>query len=203
MTKSEQQLQELCDMGVMVVSCPDATTRKAVAFCDDFLVLGQLEGETDAHAVLTHEKWHYKLGAFYRHDAPYEQRCRAEAQVNRAALQELVPKCRLAALLRQRWMCPRPKFGRRGAFIATLTTVFAPAKIKENASKPPVDQKVGRGLAGIYGERGFGFSAPCIAVHGIGIIRQNILRGSVQRAFRTPSTGGRILPPDTAACAGR
>ena len=77
MTKSEQQLQELCDMGVMVVSCPDATTRKAVAFCDDFLVLGQLEGETDAHAVLTHEKWHYKLGAFYRHDAPYEQRCRA------------------------------------------------------------------------------------------------------------------------------
>ena len=51
--------------------------------------------------MLTHEKWHYKLGAFYRHDAPYEQRCRAEAQVNRAALQELVPKCRLAALLRQ------------------------------------------------------------------------------------------------------
>ena len=101
MTKSEQQLQELCDMGVTVVSCPDATTRKAVAFCDDFLVLGQLEGETDAHAVLTHEKWHYKLGAVYRHDAPYEQRCRAEAQVNRAALQELVPKCRLAALLRQ------------------------------------------------------------------------------------------------------
>ena len=88
-------------MGVMVVAKPQITTHKAVAFQDDCLVLGDLQGEQEANTVLTHEKWHYKLGAFYKADAPYEQRCRAEAQVNRAALQELVPKRRLAALLRQ------------------------------------------------------------------------------------------------------
>ena len=88
-------------MGVMVVSAPQTTSHKAVAFRDNFLVLGELQGEQDANAVLTHEKWHYKLGVFYKADAPYGQRCRAEALVNRAALQELVPKSRLAALLRQ------------------------------------------------------------------------------------------------------
>lgn len=101
MTKSELQLQELDDMGVMVVSRPEATRHKAVAFQDDFLVLGALANEPEAHCVLTHEKWHYKLGAFYRVDAPYALRCRAEALVNRAALQELVPKRRLASLLRR------------------------------------------------------------------------------------------------------
>lgn len=102
MTKSERQLQELHDMGVMVVSRPDLCRRRsATAFRENFLVLGELHGEKQTNAVLTHEKWHYRLGAFYQFEAPYEQRSQAEARANRAALQELVPKQRLALLLRK------------------------------------------------------------------------------------------------------
>lgn len=85
-------------MGVQVENCP-AMSQKAVAFADNFLVLGQLEDDREALTVLTHEKWHYKLGAFYPLDATYGEKCRAEARVEQHALRELVPKEELTRLL--------------------------------------------------------------------------------------------------------
>ena len=72
MTRTEALHQELEEMGVKTIDCP-GLSRKALAFADGYLALGKLESEKEALAVLTHEKWHYKLGAFYRADAPYAQ----------------------------------------------------------------------------------------------------------------------------------
>ena len=100
MTRTEALHQELEEMGVKTIDCP-GLSRKALAFADGYLALGKLESEKEALAVLTHEKWHYKLGAFYRADAPYAQKQQVEARVDRRALDELVPKARLTQLLRQ------------------------------------------------------------------------------------------------------
>lgn len=87
-------------MGVLAVPCPEMT-KKAMAFADGYLLLGQLEGSREAVTVLTHEKWHYKLGAFYRMDTPCAEQARLEARVSRKAIGELVPKAQLTRLLRQ------------------------------------------------------------------------------------------------------
>ena len=100
MTNSERTRQELADMGVEVLSMPQLT-RKAIASADGYLAVGNMEDSREDHTVLTHEKWHFKLGAFYRAGASYTDRLRCEGAVDRAALRELVPKERLTALLRR------------------------------------------------------------------------------------------------------
>lgn len=87
-------------MGVQTVNYP-GMHRKAIAFADNYLFLGQLEDDREALTVLTHEKWHYKLGAFYAPDAPYAEKSRAETRVEHRTLRELVPKETLIRLLRE------------------------------------------------------------------------------------------------------
>lgn len=99
MTKAEQTEQTLTDMGVQVFPCP-ALARKAIASRDGFIGLGTLQDSREAHTVLAHELYHFKLDVFYPPEDAAARRT-GEAKVHRALLEDVCPKDALRALLQR------------------------------------------------------------------------------------------------------
>ena len=91
MTRAECVRQLLYDEGVVVFDhCP--IKRKSIVSEDGYIGLSdQVECEAEEHCILTHDKWHLDLGAFYTVCSPFQLREQVEYRVQKRTLMQLVP----------------------------------------------------------------------------------------------------------------
>lgn len=91
MTKAEAVRQELYDDGVIIFDRAPIK-RKSIVDPEGFIALSNsVDTSAEEHCVLTHDKWHLKLGAFYPPCSPYQLKAQMEYRVNKRALMEVVP----------------------------------------------------------------------------------------------------------------
>lgn len=91
MTKAEAVRQDLYDDGVVIFDGAPIK-RKSIVDPDGFIALSDsVETSAEEYCVLTHDKWHLKLGAFYPPRSPYQLKAQMEYRVNKRALMEAIP----------------------------------------------------------------------------------------------------------------
>ena len=85
MTKAESLRQELTDSGIVILDCPDME-RLSVVSPDGYIGISKLENSALEHSVLAHDRWHLRLGAFYKVCSPFCIREQMEYRVKKRAL---------------------------------------------------------------------------------------------------------------------
>lgn len=91
MTRAEQIRQELYDDDVDIIEGLPIK-RKSIVDPDGVIGLScSIDTSAEEYTVLSHDKWHLKLGAFYPLGSPYQLKAQMEYRVNKRAIMEAVP----------------------------------------------------------------------------------------------------------------
>lgn len=98
MTKAESLRQELTDSGIVILDCPNMD-RLSVVSPDGYIGISSIESSALEHSVLAHDRWHFRLGAFYKVYSPFCIREQMEYRVKKRALMETVPPDTLCTML--------------------------------------------------------------------------------------------------------